>query len=243
VSAPEPRHDGTCFFEAEPKLSLTRRALAEGIGTFFLVFTALSAGLSWPPPLEAGAIGRALAVAPALTGLILVFGQVSGGHFNPLITLSQTLARRRSAACLVAYLAAQIPAASLGARLATLCFAGPMPPVGLQPPVSPGLLAAELFATAGLMLVVLAAPRMRPFGVGPFAVGGWIAMTIVGLPAAPAANPAITVALLAAGQAAPKVAFAHLAAQGGGLLLALAAIAVTLPAQESNVVPASNHHR
>jgi glycerol uptake facilitator-like aquaporin len=229
VSAPAPRRDGTCFFEADPDLSLLQRATAEAVGTFLLVFTVVSAGLVWASQPDVGPIGRALSVGPILTGLILVFGQVSGGHYNPLISLSQWFGRRRSGACLAGYVAAQIVGAGFAAKLAILVFGAPARVPVVAAPVSAALLAAELFATAGLMIIVLAAPRMRPEGIGPFAVGGWVAMTIVGLPTGPAANPAITLAVLFAGLVPAPVALAHLAAEIAGLFLALGVIAVTSP--------------
>ena len=221
-----PRRDGTCFFEADPSLSLARRAAAEGLGALFLACVVVSAGLVWASETGLGAIGRAIAVGPTLAGLILLFGTVSGGHFNPLISLSQTLLGRREIGCLVAYVAAQVAGAVLGAGLA-VWMCGRSLPVGATPMAT--VLGSEAFATTGLMTLVIAAPRMRPAGVGPFAVGGWIAMTIVGLPAGPAANPAITLALLAVGGASRLTTVAHLTAQAVGLALALGAYAVTAP--------------
>ncbi len=239
--APEPRRDGSCFFELDAQESLTRRAAAEAVGTFFLVFVVFSSGLVWASRPDLGAIGKALSVGPALTGLILIFGQVSGGHFNSLISLSQWLGRPRRGACLVAYLTAQIAGASLAAKLSALAFGGLAPKASAAQPVSPALLVAELFATAGLMMIVLAAPRMRPAGIGPFAVGGWVAMTILGLPTEPAANPAITIAALFTDLASAPVALAHLTAEAFGLILALAAISATTPARCQAPGNAANH--
>ncbi|WP_293370172.1 aquaporin [Phenylobacterium sp.] len=226
MTAQGPRRDGTCFFEADPSLSLAQRAGAEAIGTFLLVFTVMASGLAQSGTAAAAPAARGLAIGPALTALILVFGQVSGGHYNPLISLSQWMTGRRNGACLAAYVGAQVAGAVLAARLAVLAF-GPVAAASAEPLDWTALLAAELFATAGLMTLVLGAPRMRPAGVGPFAVGGWVMMTVVGLPAAPAANPAITAAALAAGLApSPAVAGAHLAAEAVGLALALLAAAL-----------------
>jgi arsenate reductase len=244
LTATDPRRDGTCFFEADPDLSLTQRATAEAVGTFLLVFTVVSAGLVWASRADIGSIGRALAIGPTLSGLILVFGKVSGGHYNPLISLSQWLNRRRSGACLAGYMAAQIVGAGLAARLAVLAFGGLAPRSAAAPHVSAALLVAELFATAGLMIVVLAAPRMKPAGLGPFAVGGWVAMTIVGLPTGPAANPAITLAALFAGLTPAPVALAHFSAEVVGLALALAVIAATSPRNgETAALEISDHVR
>jgi glycerol uptake facilitator-like aquaporin len=221
VTPPPPPRDGPCFFEADLNLSLARRAAAEAIGSFLLVFTLVAATAVWTGGVGTAAIGRAMAIGPALTALILTFGQVSGGHYNPLISLAQWISGRRASLCLVAYMGAQILGAALAARLALFTLNCHMP-AALSPPTTQ-LLAAEVFATTGLMMIVLATPRMRPAGIGPFAVGAWISMSIVGLPADPAANPAITVAALASGFGAPfSEALLHLVAQATGLALAIA---------------------
>jgi len=227
VTAPPPRRDGTCFFEADPDLSLARRAAAEAIGSFLLVFTGTSAALAWAGAAGPGPIGRALAVGPALTGLILVFGQVSGGHYNPLISIAQWLSGRRAINCLLAYVGAQLLGATLAAWIALTSF---RPSLAILTPSPPSLqlCAAEAFATAGLMIIVLAAPRMRPAGVGPFAVGGWVTMSILALPAGPTANPAITIAAFASGLAPSlRDSLLHLLAQAVGLTIAMLATSLT----------------
>ena len=227
ITTPPPRRDGTCFFEADPDSSLARRAAAEAIGSFLLVFTGASAALAWAGATGFGPIGRALAVGPALTGLILVFGQVSGGHYNPLISVAQWFSGRRATSCLFAYVSAQLLGASLAAWAALATFHADLASRAPSPP-SIQLCAAEAFATAGLMIIVLAAPRMRPAGVGPFAVGGWVAMSIVALPSGPTANPAITLAAVASGLArSPTDSLLHLLAQAAGLALAMLAISLT----------------
>ena len=226
-----PLRDGSCFVEADPLLPLARRASAEAVGAFLLTFTVIASALTASSG-ATGLITRALSVGPTLTALILLFGPVSGGHYNPLITTAQWLRRSRSDACLLAYVAAQLAGGLLAARLAVLAFGGRLvltPP----PPAWPALLGAELFASTGLMLIVLGAVRMRPAGVGPFAAGAFVAMTITALSAGAAANPTITLAALAAGLAAsPAVALAHLAAEAAGLALALLADALIVPRKD-----------
>ncbi len=229
MTLPVARRDGTCFFEADPDLSLARRAGAEAVGSFCLTFTVVASAFAWKGGAGIGPVARGLSIGPTLTALILLFGLVSGGHFNPLISLGQWFTRRRGGACLAAYVAAQIAGAVLAAWGARLAF-GSAALSDSAPPALAGPLAAELFATAGLMMIVGGAPRMRPAGVGPFAVGGFVTMTIAGLPAGPAANPIITVAALVAGLApSPVSALAHLAAEAVGLLLSILALSLTSP--------------
>src|SRR2546430_16651252 len=73
------------------ELDLTRRRAGEGIGTGFLVIAVIGSGImaSRLSPHDAGLqlLENAAATAAALIGLILIFGAVSGAHFNPVVTL------------------------------------------------------------------------------------------------------------------------------------------------------------
>src|SRR5476649_1036813 len=94
---------GTCLFEADPTLSIARRAFAEGIGTMFLMLAIGGAGVV-AQRLAPGSALAALAVSAivasrALIALIVSFGPVSGGHFNPLISSLQWLAEIGRASC------------------------------------------------------------------------------------------------------------------------------------------------
>src|ERR1700744_519501 len=88
-----------CFFERNPHLALARRAGAEAVGTMMLMFAATgSAAVAAGIGAFTGAplLLHALATSGALIGLIIAFGAVSGGHFNPIITTMQWLGGERS---------------------------------------------------------------------------------------------------------------------------------------------------
>jgi glycerol uptake facilitator-like aquaporin len=192
-----------CFFERDPQAPIMRRASAEGVGTLLLVFVASSSGLTARALLGGnsalGLLLSALAIAGALTGVILAFGAVSGGHFNPLITGLQWLAGERPLDCTLAYFAAQLGGGVLGALLASTLFHTGGPIIGHTPP-NWSMAASELVASAGLMTVVLGCVRGGRAEVGPFAVGAWLVAAIIATPSASYANPAIALgALFAAG--------------------------------------------
>lgn len=232
-----PRRDGTCFYEGEHRPSLLRRTVVEGVGSFCLVFVVVGSAALWRFAGDMSALGRAAAVAPTLTALILLFGAASGGHFNPLITLAQTLIGARSWGCLLGYVSSQVVGAIAGAQLSAWLFGRALASGAAPSLVSLG--GAELFATTGLLVLVLLAPRMRPAGAAPFAVGGWITMTIVGLAGGPAANPIITLALTSLEADAPPAAmFVHLIGQLGGVVIAPA---VALLAVADRVSLAGEH--
>jgi hypothetical protein len=108
IAAPR---SGTCFFERDPGITGERRPTAEGVGTCLLVLAAAGAG-SAVAPLAASSpalplIAIAAAIAGALVELIIAFGEISGGHFNPLISRLQWLAGERPLHCTLSYIAAQ----------------------------------------------------------------------------------------------------------------------------------------
>jgi glycerol uptake facilitator-like aquaporin len=217
----------TCFYEADPALPLLRRGLVEGVGTLLLMFivTASAALPSIQPQGSAAWVpGAALAGPAALVGLVVAFGAVSGGHFNPLITFLQWVARERTSRCTLTYIGAQTAGAVIGAWLAGEVW-------GLKRSAllaSEGRLwiSSEIVATAGLLLVVFGCARSGRAETGPFAVGTWLLGTAVTVPRA-YVNPALTVgALAAAGPVAlsgPDV-LRHLPSQFLGALLAFGII-------------------
>jgi glycerol uptake facilitator-like aquaporin len=130
----------------------------------------------------------------------MAFGAVSGGHYNPLITLLQWLGRERTTRCTLTYLAAQTAGALLGATLAnTMLGLHRLMPASQQR----SLWAPEEFvATAGLMIIVFGCARSARAETGPFAVGAWLVGVAMTIPGA-YMNPALTLgALLAAGPVA-----------------------------------------
>ena len=100
-----------------------KKALVEFVGTFFLTFTvATAAVLGTGGPLAAFAIGTVLAV------MIYAGGHISGGHFNPSVTLAVFLRGRCSLADLVPYFIAQLAAAVVAALLAKHVIAPALAP-------------------------------------------------------------------------------------------------------------------
>lgn len=217
----------TCFYEANPSLPLLRRGVVEGVGTLLLMFmVTASAALPSIQPQSNGRweLGAALAGPAALVGLVVAFGAVSGGHFNPLITFLQWLARERTSLCTLTYIGAQTAGAVIGAWLAGELF-------GLKRSAlladERGLwISSEIVATAGLLVVVFGCARSERAETGPFAVGAWLIATAVTVPRA-YVNPALTVgALAAAGPVALSGAdvLRHVSSQFIGALLAFGII-------------------
>lgn len=224
----------TCFHEADLRLALWRRAGVEGLGTFALVLAAIGSGIAAARVFAAqpGMIlpVTAVAIAAALVGLIVALGSVSGGHYNPLITLLQWLGRERSGVCTIAYVAAQSLGGVLGGAAAAALWGGPSATAGGLGWHGTG---GELVASAGLMLVVFGCMRSGRTDTGPFAVGAWLVADIIATPTAAYANPAVVFGALvtngplhlATGSAAP-----YLLGEALGALVAFGLIHTFFPA-------------
>ena len=179
-------------------LDLTRRVVAEGIGTGFLVIAVIGSGImaSRLSPHDAGLelLANAAATAAALIGLILIFGAVSGAHFNPVVTLVDrafgSITTRESAL----YIAAQIMGGVLGAALANLMFELPAIELSTTTRSSPALWLSEIIATVGLLLVIHGCVRTGRANVVAFAVGIWIGGAYWFTSSTSFANPAVTIA-------------------------------------------------
>jgi glycerol uptake facilitator-like aquaporin len=235
----------TCFFERDPDLSLIRRATAEGVGTLLLMLAATGSGLTVnqfiPESPLFGLIVSVVGTAGALTSLIVAFGSVSGGHFNPLITLLQCLGNERSLKCAAAYLFGQFAGAIAGAFSANAIFGA-----GVQSkhPVSMTvhLAASEFVAAAALMIVVFACTRSGRSETGPFAVGACLAAAIMATPSHCYANPAIVcAALFAAGPIALSAIgiLVYASAEIAGTLLAFVIVGIVYPQRGADLRVAS----
>ena len=225
----------TCFFEADPAASLVPRIFAEGMGTLLLTMSIVGAGLVSQrfPHADAllGLAVSAVAIAGALASLIMAFGAVSGGHFNPLITGLQWLARERRSGCAAAYVVAQLMGAVLGAFLTSVIFSDPSSPMIAASP-SFTLLASETLASAGLMVIVFGCARSRRTETGPFPVAAWLAGAILISPSGSYANPAVTLASIAPigpTHLTVVTAISYVGVEVLGALLALGIILLTYP--------------
>ena len=147
--APELAHEvetGTGAFQ----LDLTRRLVAEGLGTALLIVAVIGSGimaqqLSTDVGLQL--LENSIATAGALVGLILMFGAVSGAHFNPIVTLLDRLLGSISSRDTGLYVIAQVIGGCLGAMLANVMFELPAINVSTHVRSSPALWISEIVAT------------------------------------------------------------------------------------------------
>jgi arsenate reductase len=178
--------------------TIARRALAELLGTAFLVAIVVGSGIFAQrlSPTDAGLqlLENSVATGAGLVALILALGSVSGAHFNPVVTLADRLFGGMSTRHAGIYVAAQVLGGCLGAVVANVMF--DLGPVTLSTHTrsSAGLWLGEVVATFGLVTVILGVVRSGRAAAVPFAVGGYIAAAYWFTSSTSFANPAVTVA-------------------------------------------------
>jgi arsenate reductase len=177
---------------------LARQAIAEFLGSAGLVAVVIGSGIAAqrlsPEDVGLQLLENALVTGAGLAALILAFGPVSGGHFNPVITLVDRILGGGSNRQVLAYLPAQLVGGVVGAVLANLMFDLPAVSISGSPRSSAGLWLSEALATFGLVVLVFALVRSRQVAVAPFAVGAYITAAYFWSSSTSFANPMIDVA-------------------------------------------------
>lgn len=220
-----PQRSARCFVEDDASAPLVRRSFAEAVGTMLLIVAVLGAGIGG----KAAPISSAMAISGTLIGLILALGSVSGGHFNPVITVLQWGAGQRGLECTTWYVAAQILGGTAGAVLVDLMFAVPPSPPTEELPNAAAVV-SEALSTFGLMMVVFCSRRSTNKMTGPFAVGLWLLGAIIATPTGSIANPAVAISLLLSPSSASVTAVAlFIAVQFAGGALALQCVDLLYP--------------
>jgi arsenate reductase len=177
--------------------TLARRLLAEYLGSAFLAAVVIGSGIAAArlSPTDVGLelFENAAATAAGLYTIILMFGPVSGGHFNPVVSLVDASfggLRWRDA---LAYIPAQIAGCITGAITANAMFAETAITISTKHRASPSHLLAEVIATLGLLLVIFALARTKRGNVAPAAVGAYIGAAYFFTSSTSFANPAIAI--------------------------------------------------
>jgi arsenate reductase len=176
---------------------LTRRLLAEMLGSAFLAAVVVGSGIA-AQTLSPGNVGlelleNAAATAAGLFTIILMFGPVSGGHFNPVVSLADASFGGLSMRDAAAYIPVQVAGCIVGAITANGMFSLAAVSISTHHRASPAHLFSEVIATAGLLLVIFALARTRRGGTAPAAVGAYIGAAYFFTSSASFANPAISV--------------------------------------------------
>jgi glycerol uptake facilitator-like aquaporin len=216
---------------------LQRGLVAEFIGSMFLAAIVIGSGIA-AARLSPGDTGLQLlensaATAAGLFAIILMFGPVSGAHFNPVVSLVDAafggLARRD----VLAYISVQTAGCVAGAVLANAMFTRAAVSIATTHRATGPHLLAEAVATVGLLLVIFSLARTGRGASAPAAVGAYIGAAYWFTSSTSFANPAITVGRMFSDSfagIAPASAPAYVGAQLAGGALAVGLIRALYPA-------------
>ena len=179
------------------KFSLSRRIVAEFLGTGFLVAAVVGSGIMGER-LSGGNVSIALlantiATGAALAALILAFLPISGAHLNPVVSIAEALrggfARKEAGL----YVAAQVSGGIAGTACANIMFALPAFSISHHARTGAPQWFSEFVATFGLLLVIRTVARFKP-GSLPFAVAAYITAAYWFTASTSFANPAVAIA-------------------------------------------------
>jgi glycerol uptake facilitator-like aquaporin len=189
--------------QSSPRAPLGRRLLAEFVGTALLVATVIGSGIA-AQQLSPGDTGlqllqNSITTVFGLGVLILLFGPVSGAHFNPVVSGVDWLLGRRHGTGLTgpdtaAYTVAQVIGGIAGALLANVMFDLPAVQISGHTRSGMGLWVGEVVATAGLIAVIVALARTGRASLSAAAVASWIGAAYWFTSSTSFANPAVTIA-------------------------------------------------
>jgi glycerol uptake facilitator-like aquaporin len=167
------------------------------LGTAFLLAAVVGSGIMGER-LAGGNVAMALLANTLATGamlvcLILALGPISGGHFNPAVTLADASQGGLAWREVPNYLAAQVAGAFAGVAAAHLMFGVPLYSASRHARAGGAQFFSEFIATFGLLCIIWGCVRLRPSSV-PFAVGAYITGAYWFTASTSFANPAVTVA-------------------------------------------------
>ncbi len=176
---------------------LPRRLLAEFLGSAFLAAVVIGSGIAAqnlsPNDTGLALLENAAATAAGLFAIILMFGAISGGHFNPVVSLVDAAFGGLSRRDILAYIPAQVAGCITGGVVANAMFALAAISISTHHRASAAHLFAEIVATLGLLLVIFALARSGRAATAPAAVGAYIGAAYWFTSSTSFANPAITV--------------------------------------------------
>lgn len=176
---------------------LPRRLTAEAVGTGLLLAIVVGSGIMGERlaggNVALALLGNTLPTGAILVVLILIFGPVSGAHFNPAVTLAFAVRREIGGRDSLLYMAAQVMGGILGVLAAHFMFEELLYQVSTHGRTGPSQWFSETLATFGLVATILGTLRWRPDAV-PFAVGLFITAGYWFTASTSFANPAVTIA-------------------------------------------------
>lgn len=225
-----------------------RALLAEFVGTALLLLVVVGSGVASTDDQSDAAqlFQHAIVIGGVLFALVAGLAPVSGAHFNPAVTVAETLLAppggRPDWGRAGRYAAVQVAGAVLGVVIANLLFDLPAVAVAAKVRTGTALVASEAVATLGLVLVIFTAAAGRFATSIPAVVGGYVAAMVFSTSSTALMNPAVTVSRMFSDTwtgVRPVDAPAFVAAQIGAALVAVALVrAIIGPGEAEPATPA-----
>lgn len=176
---------------------LARKLVAEGLGTAFLLATVVGSGIMADRLSDGNTalalLGNTIPTGAILVVIILIFGPVSGAHFNPAVTVAFLARREIPVPAALLYMIVQIAGGIAGAAAAHVMFELPIVQISETVRAGPAQMFSEGVATFGLLAAIFGTLRWRPEAV-PYAVGLFITAAYWFTASTSFANPAVTIA-------------------------------------------------
>jgi glycerol uptake facilitator-like aquaporin len=223
-------------------MPLPQRLVAECLGALVLLATVVGSGIMGAKlaggNLALALLGNTLPTGAILVVLILIFGPLSGAHFNPVVSISMALRGALPWRDVAPYILAQVVGAIAGVWLAHVMFELPVLQISSTARTGFSQALAEFVATFGLMLTIFGCVARAPTSV-PFAVGLYITAAYWFTASTSFANPAVTVARALSDTfagIAPAGVLPFIAAQSAGMLAATALAAWLWPAAKNSQI-------
>jgi glycerol uptake facilitator-like aquaporin len=176
--------------------ALPQRAFCEWLGTAFLLAAVVGSGIMAQKLAGDDAVAllcNTLPTGAILAVLILVFGPLSGAHFNPAVSIGFALRNELPWSETAIYIVAQVLGGLVGVWVAHLMFELPVWQFSITERTGLGQWLAEGVATFGLLLTIFGCVSRRPDSV-PYAVGLYIMAAYWFTASTSFANPAVTIA-------------------------------------------------
>jgi glycerol uptake facilitator-like aquaporin len=177
--------------------ALRHRAVAELVGTGFLVGAIVGSGIAAqrlsPSDIGLQLLENAIATGAALAALIVALQPISAA-FNPIITVLERLSGAITSRQAAMIISAQIAGGMAGVVAANLMFSGPAVSLSTTARGGPGVWLAEVIATAGLVLLIIALARGGRQQLIGWVVGAYITAGYWFTSSTSFANPAVTIA-------------------------------------------------
>lgn len=213
--------------QAQTTITTSKRLAAEFLGTAFLLAVVVGSGIM-AQNLSGGntaiaLLANTIATGAGLIALILMFGAISGAHFNPAVSMMATLQKEISVQLFLLYVMAQIAGAFAGVAAAHAMFDLPSFFASTHVRTGASQWWSEFIATFGLIAVIISTSRTRP-ATTPFAVAAYITAAYWFTSSTSFANPAVSLARAASDTFAgirPIDAPGFIVAQLAGALVAL----------------------